>query len=104
MDAVHGKLLVSVFGVFGVAGDADRANDFAAGIANEHAATFRKNLLAACGNEVAHEDRPLLGAFANELRTTAERKRGVGFAEGHLEPDHRGAILLLERFHLATRP
>src|SRR5215831_11275445 len=69
VDAVHGKLLVAVLGV---AGHADRANDCAAGIADQHAAAFRKDLIAAGGNEITHEDWPLLGALANEFRASAE--------------------------------
>jgi hypothetical protein len=61
-DAVSRKLLIAIFGI---ACYSDRANHFAAVVADQHAATFRKNLLAARGHEVAHEDRPLLSPLAD---------------------------------------
>src|SRR5215472_10826269 len=98
-DAMDGELFVAVLGI---TGHPDRANDFAARIADQHAAAFGKDLIAARGNEVAHEDRPLLRALANQFRAAAERQCGISFAVSHFEPDHRGAIFLLERFHLAA--
>src|SRR5262249_57023609 len=45
-DAVGGELLVALFGI---AGDAHRADDFARGVANLQAAALRKNLVVGCG-------------------------------------------------------
>ena len=64
MDAVDRQLLVAILGI---AGDADRADDFAVIVADQHAAAFGKNLLAARRNQIAHEDRPLLGALVHQL-------------------------------------
>src|SRR5262249_51291213 len=99
VDAMDGELFVAVLGI---TGHPDRANDFAARIADQHAGAVGKDLIAARGNEVAHEDRPLLRALANQFRAAAERQCGISFAVSHFEPDHRGAIFLLERFHLAA--
>src|SRR5580704_11809578 len=100
MDAEDAKLLVAVFGI---PGHSDRAQDFAVVIADQPAAAFRENLLAARSDQVAHEDRALLGALVHQLRAAAERQSRIGFAVGHLEADHRGAVFLLERLHLAAR-
>src|SRR6516162_2746639 len=70
VDAVDGKLFVAVLGI---AGYTEGANDFAARIADQHAPAFGKDLIAARGNEIAHEDRPLLRPLANEFRAAAER-------------------------------
>ena len=43
------------------------------------------------------------GALLHELGGAAHGERGIGLAVGHLEPDHRGAVLLLERLDDATR-
>src|SRR5215472_11293058 len=51
-----------------IAGHPDRANDFAVRIADQHAAAFGKDLLAARGNEIAHEDRSFPRALADEFR------------------------------------
>src|SRR5438552_566369 len=53
-DAVGGKLLVALLRI---AGDADRADDLARVIANLQPATLGKDLFAARGDEIAHEDR-----------------------------------------------
>src|SRR5262249_56770450 len=98
-DAVGGELLVALLRI---AGDADRADDLARAIANLHPAALGKNLLAACRDEIAHEDRLLLGAYFHELGRAAHGERGVGLAVGHLESDHRAAVLLLECLHLAS--
>src|SRR5262249_666891 len=58
-DAVRGELLVAFLAI---AGDGDRADDSARGVANLQTAAFGKNLFVACGDEIAHEDRLLLGA------------------------------------------
>src|SRR5215469_8271058 len=99
VNAVNGKLFVAIFGV---PGHADRSNHFALRVADQHAATFGKDLITACGNQVTHEDRPLLGALANELRAAPKRERGTSFAIGHFEPNHRRPIFFLECFHLAA--
>src|SRR5580692_4191871 len=100
MDAVGGELLVALPGI---AGDADRADDLAVGIADQQAAGFGKQLLVARRDQIAHEDRPLLGALMHQARAAPERERRIGFAERHLETDHGGAVFLLEGFHLAAR-
>src|SRR5260370_4990924 len=100
VNAVDRKLLVAVFGI---AGHADRAYDFAFGIADEHAAALRKNLIAARGDKVSHENWPLLRSFADQFRTPPERKRRISFAVGHFEPDHRRPVFFLEGFHFAAR-
>src|SRR6516165_2188651 len=82
-DTVDGQLVVTVLGI---AGHSDRANDFAVRIADQHAAAFGKDLLAARGNEIAHEDRSLLRALADEFRAAPERQCGIGFAVSHFEP------------------
>src|SRR5690348_13767567 len=46
-DAECGQLVVTVFGI---AGDADRADRLPVWVADQHAAAFRKNLLAARGD------------------------------------------------------
>src|SRR6516225_8471875 len=71
VNAVNGKLFVAIFGV---PGHADRSNHFALRVADQHAATFGKDLITACGNQVTHEDRPLLGALANELSSCAQAR------------------------------
>src|SRR5262249_51912651 len=98
MDAVGGELLVALLGI---AGDADRADDFAGGVANLQTAALGKNLFVGRGDEIAHEDRLLLGAHLHELGGAAHGKRGIGLTVGHLEADHGAAILLLECLHLA---
>src|ERR1700685_2845926 len=100
MDAVGGGFLVALPGI---AGDADRADDFALGIADQQAARLGKQLLVARRDQIAHEDRPLFGALMHQARAAPKRERRIGFAECHLETDHRRAILLLEGFHLAAR-
>src|SRR5260370_29135063 len=85
VNAVDRKLLVAVFGV---AGHADCAYDVAFGIADEHAAALRKNLIAARGDKVTHENWPLSRSFADQFRTAAERERRISFAVGHFKPDH----------------
>src|SRR5215469_1251114 len=98
-DAVGGELLVAVLGI---AGDPDRADHLAVGIADQKPAAFGKDLVAARRDQVVHEDRLLLRTHAYELRGAPERQRRIGFAERHLEADHRGAVLLLERLRLAA--
>src|SRR5262249_53736741 len=98
-DAVSGELLVALLGV---AGHPDGADDLARAVANLQAAALGKKLLAARGDEIAHEGRLLLGALLHQLRGAAHGERGIGFAVGHLEPDHGAAVLLLERLHLAS--
>src|SRR2546428_1357420 len=98
-DAVGGELLVAVLGV---AGHSDRADDLARGIANLQTAALGKNLFVCRSDEIAHEDRLLLGAHLHELGGAPHGERGIGFAVGHLEPDHGAAVLLLERLHLAS--
>src|SRR5881392_1903995 len=100
VNAVDRKLLVAVFGI---AGHADRAYDFALRIADEHAAALRENLIAARGDKVAHENWPLLRPFADQFRTPPERECRISFAVGHFEPDHRRPVFFLEGFHLAAR-
>src|ERR1700733_16251224 len=68
MDAVGGELLVALPGI---AGDADRADDFAIGIAAQQAAVFGKQLLVARRDQIAHADRPLLGALMHQGRAAA---------------------------------
>src|SRR5262249_11907216 len=97
-DAMGGELLVALLSI---AGHADRADDLARPIANLQAAALRKNLLAARRDEIAHEDRLLLGAYFHELGGAPHGERGVGLAVRHLESDHRAAVLLLECLHLA---
>src|SRR5690348_12660806 len=63
-DAVGGELLVALLGI---AGDADRADDFARGVANLQTAALGKNLFVGRSDEIAHEDRLLLGAYLHEL-------------------------------------
>src|SRR6185436_16280672 len=89
--------------VLGIAGDTDRADYNAAFIADLHSAAFRKQLAAARADQVVDEGRLLLGANANEPGGAPERQRGISLPERHLEADHRGAVLLLERLHLAAR-
>src|SRR6516165_4435876 len=98
-DAVGGELLVAVLGV---AGDADRADDLPRGVANLQTAALGENLFVGRGDEIAHEDRLLLGAHLHELGGAPHGERGIGLAVGHLEPDHGAAVLLLERLHLAS--
>src|SRR5260221_13901204 len=97
-DAVGGELLVALLGI---AGDPDRADDFARGVANLQTAALGKNLFVGRSDEIAHEDRLLLGAHLHELGGAAHGERGIGLPVGHLEPDHGAAVLLLERLHLA---
>jgi hypothetical protein len=96
---VSGKLLVAVLGI---AGHSDRADDLAVGVANLHAATFGENLVAGRTQQVAHEDRLLLGPHLHELGGAAHGERGVGLAVCHFKPDHGAAVLLLERLYLAA--
>src|SRR5262245_65143778 len=63
-DAVGGELLVALLGI---AGHADRADDLARGIANLQTAALGKDLFVGRGDEIAHEDRLLLGAHLHEL-------------------------------------
>ena len=51
VDAVDGEFLVAVFGI---ARDPDRADYFAAVVANQHAATLRENLITAGDDEMSH--------------------------------------------------
>src|SRR5215475_7644841 len=81
----------------------DRADDLAFVVTDQHAAALREDLIAARGNEVSHEDRPLLRALANELRAAAERERRISLSIGHFEMDHRRSVFFLERFHFAAR-
>src|ERR1700735_710964 len=99
VNTVDRKLLVAIFGI---AGNADRADDLAVVAADQHAAAFGKNLLVARGDEIAHEDRTLDRALAHELRAAPERQRRIGFAIGHFEADHGGAVFLLEALYLAA--
>src|SRR3954451_20271260 len=92
MDAMGGQFLVAVLGV---AGDADRANDLTVLVADLHAAAFGEDLVAADIHQVAHEGRLLLVSDAHELGRATERQRRISLAGGHLEPEHRGAVLLL---------
>src|ERR1700722_19080954 len=39
----------------------------------------------------------------HQARAAPERKPRIGFAERHLETDHRRAVFFLEGFHLAAR-
>src|SRR5579863_10393293 len=99
MNAMDRQFLVAVLGI---PGHSDGADDFAAVIADQHAATLGKNLLAARGDQVAHEDRPLLRPLAHELGAAAKRQGRIGFSVRHFETEHRGAVFLLERLHLAA--
>src|SRR5262249_16665711 len=74
----------------------------AGSVANLQTTAFGKNLLAGRALEITHEDRLFLGAHLDELGRAAHGERGIGFAVGHLEPDHGAAVLLLERLHLAA--
>src|SRR6185503_2128133 len=47
--------------------------------------------------------RLLLVANSHELGAPAERQRRISLSEGHLEPEHRGAIFLLECLHDGAR-
>jgi len=96
---VGGELLVALLRV---AGNANGADDLARAVANLQTATLGKKLLAARGDEIAHEGRLLLGAKLHELGGAAHGERGIGFAVGHLEANHGAAVLLLERLHLAS--
>src|SRR5882724_5743150 len=100
MDAVGGELLVAILGI---AGNPDRADHLAGLVADLQAAAFGKDLVAAGADQVAHENRLLLGADLHELGGAAHGERRIGFAIGHLEPDHGGAILLLKRLQNAAR-
>src|ERR1700742_3901661 len=93
------KFLIAILGI---AGNPDRADHFALRVADQHAAAFGENLFAACRDQIAHEDRPLLGALVYQLRTAPERQSRVGFTEGHFEADHGRSVFLLERLYLAT--
>src|SRR4051812_19102890 len=97
--AVNGELLVALLGI---AGHSDRADDLAVGVANLHAAAFGENLVPGRAQQVAHEDRLLLGAHFHQLGGAAHGERGIGLTVGHLEPDHGAAVLLLERLYLAA--
>src|SRR5882757_2717408 len=57
--AVNGELLVAVLGI---ARHPDRPDDLAVGVADLHASAFGENLVAGRAEQVAHEDRLLLGA------------------------------------------
>src|SRR5262245_28792261 len=98
-DAVGGELLVAVLGV---AGHADRADDLTGGVADLQPAALGKDLVAGRAQEIAHEDRLLLGAHLHQLGGAAHGERGIDLAVSHLEPDHGAAVLLLERLHLAA--
>ena len=100
VDAMNRQFLVAILGI---AGYADRANDFATIVADQHAAAFGKDLLAARGNQITHEDRPFVRPLADEFRAAAERQRRIGFTESHFEADHGSAVLFLERLHFASR-
>src|SRR5262249_39632674 len=76
--------------------------DLARGIANLQTAALGKNLFVGRGDEIAHEDRLLLGAHLHELGGAPHGERGISLAVSHLEPDHGAAVLLLERLHLAS--
>src|SRR5262249_22601244 len=82
VNAVDREFLVPNFGV---AGHPDRADDLAFVVTDQHATALREDLIAARGNEVSHEDRPLLCALANELRAAAERQRRISLPIGHFE-------------------
>src|SRR5271165_6952999 len=98
-NAMGGKLLVALLGI---AGDPDGTDDFTLGIANLQPAALRKDLVAACAHEIAHEDRFLLRAHSHEPGGAPHGKRGIGFAVSHLEAEHGAAVLFLERLHLAA--
>src|SRR5882757_9915867 len=97
--AVNSELLVALLGI---ARHPDRADDLAIGVADLHAPAFGENLIAGRAEQVAHEDRLLLGAHLDELGGATHGERGVGLPVGHLEPDHGAAVLLLERLYLAA--
>src|SRR3981081_2509943 len=97
-DAMGGELLVAVLGV---AGDPDRADHLALRIADLQSAALGEHLLAGRAQEIAHEDRLLLGAHLDQLGGAAHGERGVAFPKGHLEPDHRPDVLLTQRLHTA---
>src|SRR5262249_54021378 len=99
VNAVRCEFLVAILGVTGYT---DRADHFAVLVADLHTATLGKNLFAARRDQVFHENRLLLCANTHELGGAAERERRIGFAVCHLEPDHGGTVLLLERLHLAA--
>src|SRR5262249_4980798 len=79
-DAVGGELLVALLSV---AGDADCADDLARGIANLQTAALGKDLFVGRGDEIAHEDRLLLGAHLHELGGAPHGERGISLAVGH---------------------
>src|SRR5215510_1127643 len=72
MDAMGGEFLVAILGV---AGDPDRADDIALLVANLQAPALGKDLIAAGADQVAHEDRFLLGAHFHELGGAPHRQR-----------------------------
>ena len=64
-DPVCGEFLIALLGI---AGDADRPEQFAAIATNEHAAALRKYLIARCTNEVLHEERPFFRPHSDKRR------------------------------------
>src|SRR5215217_872528 len=71
--------------VGGVAGNADRADDIAAGVPDEHAARNRHQTALAHHRERPEELRVLGGTAGQRTAGKAHAERAPGFAEGDVE-------------------
>src|SRR5439155_2660691 len=98
-DAVDGAEIVDLVDV---AGDAERADDLAARVADELAAGFEKQRPVGQLAQRGHERRLLLGLGQHLARGAVERERAKRFAIGDLEAHERSAVLLLEGLHPAA--
>src|SRR5207249_11237726 len=69
-NAERGQLLVALLHV---AGDADRPEELAVVVADQHAAALGKDLSVGGAQQIVHEERPLLGAKADQARGPTQR-------------------------------
>src|SRR5262249_29235968 len=98
-DARDGTFLV-VLG--GVAGNADRANDIATRVLNEHAAGHWHEASLAHGRECRVELRLARGAARERARAESHAERAPGFAERNVEAQDAGLVLALEGDEVAA--
>src|SRR4029077_3317688 len=94
MDALDGAEVVDFVDV---AGDAERTDDLARGIADELAAGLEEQRAVGELGQRLHEGRLLLRLLQHLPRRAVERERTERLAVGDLEAHERAAILLLER-------
>ena len=93
LDAGDGADLVVVGGV---ARDADRADDVAVGIADQHAGGIADHAALAHRRQHGEELRRVGRAFGERARAEPHAERAPGFAEGDVEAQDSRLVLALE--------